>query len=146
MKKQVVLTAVASLLTLASVAVVPAFAQDTGGNAPTPTQREEFSRSRRGGHERGHEWQGKGDWRRHGEQGSQRYGYGSSGKGMDGKDWYGQNRHGKDMDGKDRHGNYRYGQNRYQGYGSADKGSYGNYGKGGSSNYGYGYGSPRMAR
>ena len=31
MKKRVVLTSVASLLTLASVAVLPAFALDTGG-------------------------------------------------------------------------------------------------------------------
>jgi hypothetical protein len=39
MKKHVMLTAVASLLTFASVAVLPAFTQDTGGQTYSPSQK-----------------------------------------------------------------------------------------------------------
>ena len=84
MKKQVVLTAVASLLTFASVAVLPAFAQDTGGTPYNPKPRDEYSRSR-GDHDRHH---GQSDWRGQGRDGSG-HGYGSYGKDRPGKDTYG---------------------------------------------------------
>ena len=66
MKKQVVLTAVASLLTLASVAVLPAFAQDTGGTPFNSNKRSEQT------------WQHRGDRDQHGQSG---YGYNRSDKG-----------------------------------------------------------------
>jgi len=87
MKKHVVLTSVASLLTLASVAVLPAFALDTGGvrrwndgqgyqdKASSVTKSynfkkgEDFSRSR-GEHER----YGKEDRRHHGGYRNAEYG------------------------------------------------------------------------
>ena len=55
MKKQAMLTAVAGLLTFASVAVLPAFAQDTGGQSYKPMPRQEYSRYG-GNHERQHDW------------------------------------------------------------------------------------------
>src|SRR6516162_1184668 len=97
MKKQVVLTAVASLLTFASVAVLPAFAQDTGGQTYSPSQkRTEYSRHY-GEHERYGKGErrdrddyryGKGERRDHdnyrygkgGSKGSDGYGYSSYGR------------------------------------------------------------------
>ena len=98
MKKQAMLTAVAGLLTFASVAVLPAFAQDTGGQPYSPPQkRTEYSR-----HYGEHERYGKGEQRDHndyrygkgerrdhddyrygkgGSKGSNGYGYSSYGKG-----------------------------------------------------------------
>ena len=98
MKKHVVLTSVASLLTLASVAVLPAFAQDTGGmrrmeNPSMSGQTSEGSSRQRGQEMR---W-GKGEQRDHNN-----YRYGSSGSG------YGYDRSGK--------GNYGYSSG--YGYGS----------------------------
>jgi hypothetical protein len=87
MKKRAVLTAVASLLTFASVAVLPAFAQDTGGTPYHPKPRDEYSRSH-GDHDRHH---GKDDWRGQGGYGSG-YGYGGYGKDRPGKDTYGKER------------------------------------------------------
>ena len=135
MKKQVVLTAVASLLTFASVAVLPAFAQDTGGTPYNPKPRDEYSRSR-GDHDRHH---GQSDWRGQGGYGSG-YGYGSYGKDGDHdrhygqSDWRGQGRdgsgHGYGSYGKDRPGKDTYGKEQPKGYGS--------YGSGYGSRYGYG--------
>ena len=126
MKKQVVLTAVASLLTLASVAVLPAFAQDTGGQPYTPKHTEEFSRH------------GKGDWRSHGSYGYGSYGrYGSYGKDMHDKDMYGKDRDtGSGRYGRDMHDKDMYGKERPTGYGRSG------YGSGYGSRYGYssGYG------
>ena len=65
MKKQAMLTAVASLLTFASVAVLPAFAAETGGQSYSPMPRQEYSRY-------------GGDHERHHDKGYGRYGYGYS--------------------------------------------------------------------
>ena len=95
MKKQTVLTAVAGLLTFASVAVLPAFAQDTGGTSYNPKPRDEYSRSR-------------GDRDRHG-------------KDMQGQYGYGQDRHGKDRSKNSGYGSYDYSKKSYgsgYGYGS----------------------------
>jgi hypothetical protein len=120
MKKQAMLTAVASLLTFASVTVLPAFAEGPSIRTSTPTLRGEYASS----HWNYDRHQGKGDGRGHGGYGYHRYGYGSAEKELPGKDMYGKDR--------------------YQGSGRADKGGSGkgNYGSG----YGLGYGSPRMAR
>ena len=143
MKKHVVLTSVASLLTLASVAVLPAFAQDTGGmrrmeNPSMSGQTSEGSSRQRGQEMR---W-GKGEQRDHntygyGSSGSRYgYGYGSSDKGEQ-RD-HNTYRWGK---GEQRdHNNYRYGSSG-SGYGY-DRSGKGNYGY----SSGYGYGSPRMSR
>jgi len=100
MKKQVMLTAVASLLTFASVAVLPAFAQDTGGQTYSPSQkRTEYSR-----HYGEHERYGKGERRDHddyrygkgGSKGSGGYGYSSYGKGgSKGSNGYGYSSYGR---------------------------------------------------
>ena len=103
MKKQVVLTAVAGLLTLASVAVLPAFAQDTGGTPFSSTKRSEQT------------WQHRGDRDQHGQSGSGYNRWGQYGSGYD--------QHGKDMYGKD--SSKRYG----SGYNRSDKGNY-NYSSG----------------
>jgi hypothetical protein len=139
MKKQAVLTAVASLLTLASVAVVPAFAQDTGGRTYNPMPRGEYS-SYRGDHER---HQGKSEW--HGRGG---YGYDRSDKDMHGKEKskgygsYGYNNSGSGSGyGYDRSDKDMHGKEKSKGYGS-----YGYNNSGSGSGYGYGYGSPRMSR
>src|SRR5919197_1469922 len=118
MKKQAMLTAVASLLTFASVAVLPAFAQDTGGKTYNPMPRQEYSRYG-GEHERHH---GKGEWRGHG------YGYGYSNP--DSRT-YGY--------GKDKQDKERYEQEKSKGSGYSNPDSR-NYGSGyGYRNYGYGY-------
>jgi hypothetical protein len=137
MKKQVVLTAVASLLTFASVAVLPAFAQDTGGTPYNPKPRDEYSRSR-GDHNRHH---GQCDWRGQGGYGS---GYGSGSSGIYSKDrnqdrhhgqcdWRGQggygSGYGSGSSGKDRPSKDTYGKEQPKGYGS--------YGSGYDSRYGY---------
>ena len=105
MKKQVVLTAVAGLLTLASVAVLPAFAQDTGGTPYNATKRSEQT------------WQHRGDRDQHGQSG---YGYNHSGQ-----YGYGYDQHGKDSSkrygyGYERSdkGNYNYSSGSGYGYGS----------------------------
>ena len=136
MKKQAMLTAVAGLLTLASVAVLPALAQDTGGQPYSPPQkRTEYSR-----HYGEHERYGKGEQRDHNDyrygKGEQRdhndYRYGK-GEQRDRDDY----RYGK---GERRdHDDYRYGKG-----GSKGSGGYGysSYGKGGSQRSGgYGYSS-----
>src|SRR5215468_473749 len=143
MKKHVVLTSVASLLTLASVAVLPAFAQDTGGmrrmeNPSMSGQTSEGSSRQRGQEMR---W-GKGEQRDHNT-----YGYGSSGSRYG--YGYGSSDKGEQRD----HNTYRWGKgeqrdhNTYR-YGSSGSG-YG-YDRSGKGNYGYssgyGYGSPRMSR
>ena len=87
MKKQAVLTAVASLLTLASVAVLPAFAQETGGTNFNSNKRPEQS------------WQHRGDREQQGKDMHSQYGYGY-------------NRSDKDMHGKDSSERYGYGYNR----------------------------------
>ena len=116
MKKQTVLTAVAGLLTLASVAVLPAFAQETGGTNFNSNKRPEQS------------WQHRGDREQQGKDMHSQYGYGCNRSGQYG---YGYNRSDKDMHGKDSSKNY--------GYDSYD------YSKK-SSGSGYGYGSPTMSR
>ena len=122
MKKHTVLTAVAGLLTLASVAVLPAFAQDTGGTSYNPKPRDEYSRSR-------------GDRDRHGKDTQGQYGYGYDRSGQYG---YGQDRHGKDRSKNSGYGSYDYSKK------SSGSGSY-DYNKK-SSGSGYGYGSPTMSR
>ena len=137
MKKQAVLTAVASLLTLASVAVLPAFAQETGGTNFNSNKRPEQS------------WQHRGDREQQGKDMHSQYGYGYNRSGQYG---YGQDRQGKDM-----HSQYDYGYNRSDkdrhgkdssksyGYGYNRSGK-GNSGSGYGSGYGYGYSSPTMSR
>jgi hypothetical protein len=120
MKKQAVLTAVASLLTLASVAVVPAFAQDTGGRTYNPMPRGEYS-SYRGDHER---HQGTSEW--HGRGG---YGYGSYRQDRHEKDRQGQYGYGYDRSDKDMHGKERTKSSSNYGYNNSGSG------------YGYGSGS-----
>jgi hypothetical protein len=149
MKKHVVLTSVASLLTLASVAVLPAFAQDTGGmrrmeNPSWSGQNSEGSSRQRGQQMR---W-GKGEQRDHNT-----YGYGSSGKGEQrdhnpyrwGKgEQRDHNTYRWGKGDKRDHDNYRYGSSG-SGYGY-DRSGKGNYGYSSGYGSGYGYGSPRMSR
>ena len=113
MKKQAMLTAVAGLLTFASVAVLPAFAQDTGGQSYKPMPRQEYSRYG-GNHERQQDW------------GSGRYGYRNNDHGRSGSG-YG---YGKDQQDKnDWRGKGGYGHEQSKGYGGY-----------GYRNSGYGYG------
>ena len=121
MKKQAMLTAVAGLLTLASVAVLPAFAQDTGGQPYSPPQkRTEYSR-----HYGEHERYGKGEQRDHNDY---RYGKGEQ---RDHDDY----RYGK---GERRdHDDYRYGKGGSKGSGGYGYSSYGKGGSKGSNGYGY---------
>ena len=108
MKKQAMLTAVAGLLTLASVAVLPALAQDTGGQPYSPPQkRTEYSR-----HYGEHERYGKGEQRDHNDY---RYGKGE----------------------RRDHDDYRYGKGGSKGSGGYGYSSYGKGGSPRSNGYGY---------
>ena len=117
MKKQALLTAMAGLLTFTSVAVLPAFAQDTGGQTFKPMPRQEYSRS--GGHHEQHHGWGSGNYgyRNHG-YGSYGYGYGSYGKDkQDKEEWRGQGGYGRER--SKGYGGYGY---RHSGYGSDNAG------------------------
>ena len=117
MKKQALLTAVASLLTFASVAVLPAFAAETGGQSYNPMPRQEYSRY-------------GGDHERHHDKGYGRYGYGYSNP--DSRTYGSGSGYGY---GKDKQDKERYEQEKSKGSGSG----YSNYGSGyGYRNYGYG--------
>src|SRR5262245_1974518 len=111
MKKHVVLTSVASLLTLASVAVLPAFAQDTGGmrrmENPSMSGETSVRASRQGGQQM--------RWGKDEQLDHNTYGDGSSGSS------YG---YGYGKDDKRDHNTYGYGSSgsRYgYGYGKDDK-------------------------
>src|SRR6516164_4445208 len=121
------LTAVAGLLTFASVAVLPAFAQDTGGQSYKPMPRQEYSRYG-GNHERQHDW-GSGSYgyrnNDHGRYGSG-YGYGKDQQ--DQNDWRGKGRYGS---------GYGYGKDQQDQNDWRGKGGYGHEQSKGYGGYGY---------
>jgi len=130
MKKHMVLTSVASLLTFASVAVLPAFAVDTGGvqrwdNKSWSSQKSEDASRHHGEHER----YGKGEQR---DRDDYRYGKGER---RDRDDY----RYGKgERRDRDDYRNAEYGKGGAKGHGS--------YGHRGSGSVGYEQGGYRGSR